>query len=91
MEITEAVVVFEGRGVTSKVSRVSPTTMIVNADVVPDADDNVTVLIDGVGKIDSRVTGICPPHIELAFLTDTQERWRQLHILRNELSAAPLY
>ena len=85
MEITEAVVVFEGRGVTSKVSRVSPTTMIVNADVVPDADDNVTVLIDGVGKIDSRVTGICPPHIELAFLTDTQERWRQLHILSNEL------
>jgi len=90
MEITEAVVVFEGRGVISKVSRVSPTAMIVNADVVPTAGDNVTVFIDGVGKMDSRVTGICPPHIELAFLTDTQERWCQLHVLRNELGAAPL-
>ncbi|MGB0631014.1 MAG: hypothetical protein ACPGRZ_09985 [Alphaproteobacteria bacterium] len=90
MEITEAVVVFDGRGITSKVARVSPTAMIVNADVVPAAGDKVTVFIDGVGKIDSRVTGICPPHIELAFLTDTQERWRQLHVLRNEMSAEPI-
>ena len=86
-DITEAVVVFDGRGVSTRVARVSPTAMIVSADVIPVAGENVTVFIEGIGKLETRVAGISPPHIELAFLTDTQERWRQLHVLRNEIFA----
>jgi hypothetical protein len=85
MEITEAVVVYNGHGVTSKVSRVSTTAMTVHSDVQPAAGDDVTVFIEGIGKLDSRVTDVSPPQIELSFLTDTQERWRQLQHLRQEL------
>lgn len=57
MDITEAVIVFEGHGVTSKVSR---------------------------------VTLNRPLHIELGFLIDTREQWRQLYVLRNELAPASI-
>lgn len=60
--------------------------MTVQADVVPAAGDDITVFIDGVGKIESRVTYVAPPRIDLSFLTDTQERWRQLQLLHQELN-----
>ena len=63
--------------------------MIVDADVVAAAGENITVVIDGVGKMDSRAAGICRRHIELACMTDTQERSRQLHVQRLQLSAEP--
>lgn len=85
MEITEAVVVYDGHGVTSRVSRVSATAMTVHSDVQPAAGADVTVFIDGIGKLDSRVTDVSRRGIELSFLTDTQERWRQLQHLRQEL------
>lgn len=86
MEVPEAVVVYDGRGVTTRVSRITPTAMTVYAEVTPRAGENVTVFIDGVGKMDSTVTYVAPPRIDLSFLTDTQERWRQLQFLRQELN-----
>lgn len=86
MDVSEAVVVYDGRGVTTRVSRLTPTAMTVYADVTPTAGENVTVFIDGVGKMDSTVTYVAPPRIDLSFLTDTQERWRQLQALRQELA-----
>lgn len=85
MGISEAVVVYDGHGVTTQVSRLTATAITVYADVTPRAGEDVTVFIDGVGKIDSRVTYVSPPRIDLSFLTDTQERWRQLQLLRQEL------
>lgn len=85
MEVSEAVVVYDGRGVTTRVSRLTPTAMTVFADVTPTAGENVTVFIDGVGKMASTVTYAEPPRIELSFLTDTQEQWRQLQALRRGL------
>lgn len=86
MTISEAVVVYGGRGVTSKVRSVSTASMSINSDIVPNAGEDLTVFIDGVGKFDSRVVYVNPPRIDLAFLTDTQERWRQLQSLRHEIS-----
>ncbi len=86
MEISEAVVVYDGHGVTTKIRRLTTTAMTIDADVAPAAGDTVTVFIAGVGKMDSRVTYVSPPRIDLSFLTDTQERWRQLHLLRQELA-----
>lgn len=86
MSISEAVVVYDGHGVTTQVSRLTATAITVSADVTPQAGEDVTVFIDGVGRIDSRVTYVSPPHIHLSFLTDTQERWRQLQLLRLELA-----
>jgi hypothetical protein len=86
MEISEAVVVYDGHGVTTKIRRLTTTAMTVHANVTPAAGDTVTVFIAGVGKMVSRVTYVSPPRIDLSFLTDTQERWRQLHLLRQELA-----
>jgi hypothetical protein len=89
MSISEAVVVYDGHGVTTQVSRLTATSITVCADVTLHAGEDVTVFIDGVGRIDSRVTyvsPVSPPHIHLSFLTDTQERWRQLQLLRLELA-----
>lgn len=86
MDVSEAVVVYDGRGVTTRVSRLTPTAMTVYADVTPVAGEIVTVFIDGVGKMDSTVTYVAPPRIDLSFLTDTQQRWRQLQALRLELA-----
>lgn len=86
MSISEAVVVYGGRGVASKVRSVSTAAMSINSDILPEAGEDLTVFIDGVGKFDSRVIYVQPPRIDLAFLTDTQERWRQLHTLRHELA-----
>tara|TARA_R110000868_G_scaffold28525_6_gene106870 strand:- start:3317 stop:3577 length:261 start_codon:yes stop_codon:yes gene_type:complete len=86
MGISEAVVVYDGHGVTTQVSRLSATAMTVYALVTPRPGDAVTVFIDGIGKLDSCVTYVSPPRIDLSFLTDTQERWRQLQALRQELA-----
>ena len=86
MDVSEAVVVYDGRGITTRVSRLTATAITVYADVTPSAGENVTVFIDGVGKMDSRVTYAAPPRIDLSFLTDTQEHWRQLQALRQELA-----
>ncbi len=86
MDVSEAVVVYDGHGVTMRVSRLTATAMTVHADVTPRTGDDVTVFIDGIGRIDSRVTYVSPPRIDLSFLTDTQERWRQLQALRQELA-----
>jgi len=85
--ISEAVVVYDGHGVTTRVRNVSPASMSIQSEIVPSAGEDVTVFIDGVGKFDSRVTYVNPPRIDLAFLTDTTERWRQLQSLRRELAA----
>lgn len=86
MSISEAVVVYGGHGVTTQVSRITATAITVCANVTPRAGEDVTVFIDGVGRMDSRVTSVSPPRIHLSFLTDTQERWRQLQLLRQELA-----
>lgn len=86
MEVSEAVVVYDGRGVTTRVSRLTLTALTVYADVAPSAGEIVTVFIDGVGKMDTTVTYAAPPRIDLSFLTDTQERWRQLQTLHQELA-----
>lgn len=85
MAISEAVVVYGGRGVTSKVRSVSTAAMSISSDILPEAGEDLTVFIEGVGKFDSRVIYVKAPRIDLAFLTDTQERWRQLQSLRHEL------
>ena len=59
--------------------------MTVHAGVTPSARENVTVFIAGVGKMESCVTYVAPPRIDLSFLTDNQERWRQLQHLRQAL------
>ena len=84
MEILEAVIVYDGHGVTTKIRCLTTTAMRVHANVTPAAGDTVTVFIAGVGKMDSWGTYLWPPRIDLSFLTDTQERWRQLHLLRQE-------
>tara|TARA_R110002072_G_scaffold180835_2_gene336824 strand:- start:698 stop:976 length:279 start_codon:yes stop_codon:yes gene_type:complete len=87
MDLTEAVIVYDGRGVTTRVSRLTTTAMSVYADVFsPLPGENVTVFIEGVGKIDSCVTAVEPPRIDLSFLTDTQARWRRIQTLRHEFS-----
>lgn len=87
MDVSEAVIVYDGRGVTTRVSRLTTTAMTVYADIIaPAAGDKVTVFIEGVGKIDSCVTAVEPPRIDLSFLTDTQARWRRIQTLRHELS-----
>ena len=86
MAISEAVIVYDGHGVTSKVRNLSPASMSVQSDIVPSAGEDITVFIDGVGKFESRVTYVNPPRIDLAFLTDTRERWRQLQSLKKELA-----
>ena len=59
MEISEAVVVYDGHGVTTKIRRLTTTAMTVHANVTPAAGDTVTVFIAGVGKMGSRVTYTC--------------------------------
>ena len=86
MTISEATIVYGGRGVTSKVRSVSAASMSINSEILPAAGEDLTVFIDGVGKFDSRVVYVKPPRIDLAFLTDTQERWRQLQTLRLEIA-----
>lgn len=87
MDLSEAVIVYDGRGVTTRVSRLTTTAMTVYADVIaPSAGERVTVFLEGVGKIDSCVTAAEPPRIDLSFLTDTQARWRRIQSLRHELS-----
>ena len=56
MEISEAVVVYDGHGVTTKIRRLTTTAMTVHTNVTPAAGDTVTVFIAGVGKMDSWVT-----------------------------------
>jgi len=70
MEISEAVVVYDGHGVTTKIRRLTTTAMRVHVNVTPAAGGTVTVFIAGVGKMDSRVTYLSPPRIDLSFLTD---------------------
>ena len=85
--VSEAVIVYNGRGVTTRVSRLTTTAMTVYADVIaPSTGDEVTVFINGVGTIDSCVTAVKPPRIHLSFLTDTQDRWRRIQTLRREIS-----
>jgi hypothetical protein len=87
IDVSEAVIVYDGRGVTTRVSRLTTTAMTVYADIIaPVAGEKVTVFIEGVGKIDSCVTAVEPPRIDLSFLTDTQARWRRIQTLRHELS-----
>ena len=84
---TNDVIVYDGRGVTTRVSRLTTTAMTVYADIIaPAAGEKVTVFIEGVGKIDSCVTAVEPPRIDLSLLTDTQARWRRIQTLRHELS-----
>lgn len=86
IDASEAVIVYDGRGVTTRVSRLTATEMTVYADIIaPVAGEKVTVFIDGVGKIDSCVAAVEPPRIDLSFLTDTQARWRRIQTLRHGL------
>ena len=82
-DITEAVIVYNGRGVTTRVSRLTTTNMTVYADVItPLAGEEVTIFINGIGIIGSCVTAVEPPRIDLSFLSDTQARWRRIPELR---------
>ncbi len=85
MSISEAVVVYEGRGVTSTIRDLTAATVSIHSIIVPRAGEDVTIFLDGVGRFDSRVTFVNPPRIDLSFLTDTQERWRQMQALRKRL------
>lgn len=91
MPLSEAVVVYDGHGVTSRIRSLSGAAISVQSDISPDtaptAGEDVTVFLDGVGKFDSRVTFVEAQRIDLAFLTDTQERWRQLQSLKKHLPA----
>ena len=85
--VSEAVIVYNGRGVTTRVSRLTTTAMTVHAEVIkPAPGEEVSVFINGVGIIDSCVTAVQPPRIDLSFMTDTQDRWRRLQTLRRETS-----
>lgn len=86
MTLLEAVVVYDGRGITAKIRALSPAAISLNSRISPDPGDTVTVFIEGVGKFDSRVTDVRPPRVDLAFLTDTPERWRRLQALRKHLN-----
>ena len=85
MSFSEAVIVYEGRGVTSSIRALTAATVSIHSIIVPQTGEDVTIFIDGVGRFDSRVTLVKPPRIDLSFLTDTQERWRQLQNLRKRL------
>ena len=86
-DISKAVIVYNGRGVTTRVSRLTTTTMTVYADVItPLAGEEVIIFINGIGIIYSCVTTVEPPRIDLSFLTDTQARWRRIQELRQEIS-----
>lgn len=87
MSISEAVVVYRGHGVTTRIRSLSAAALSVDATILPAAGETVTVFIDGVGRFDSRVTDVSPPRIDLEFLTDTRERWRRLQALRRRLAA----
>lgn len=89
MPLSEAVVVYDGHGVTSTIRSLSGVSISVQSDIAADAapaaGEDATVFLDGVGKFDSRVTFVEGLRIDLAFLTDTQERWRQLQSLKKHL------
>ena len=85
MPLSEAVVVHNGRGVTSRIRSLSPAAISLHSGIAATPGEAVTVFLDGLGKLESRVTFANPPRLDLAFLTDTQERWRQLHALRRLL------
>lgn len=86
MSMSEALVVYGGRGITAKIRDLSPVAISLNSSIAPKTGETVTVFLDGVGKLDSRVIGVKPPRVDLAFLTDTRERWRQLQALKKYLA-----
>ena len=58
IDVSEAVIVYDGRGVTTRVSRLTTTAMTVYADIIaPVAGEKVTVFIDGVGSTWSGASG----------------------------------
>jgi hypothetical protein len=86
MSVSEAVIVYDGRGITARISRLTSTSMSVYADVIaPARGDEITVFIDGVGILDSCVTSVERPRIDLCFLTDTQARWRRIKALSRKI------
>ena len=87
MSYTEAVVVYRGHGVTTRIRSLSAAAISVNASILPAPGETVTVFIDGAGRFESRVTDVDPPRIDLEFLTDTREQWRRLQGLRRRLAA----
>jgi hypothetical protein len=83
----EAVVVYEGRGVTSRIRSLTAHSISIQSVIEPRPGETVTVFLDGLGRFDSRVDTVAPSRIDLSVLTDTQKRWRQLQDLRKRLSA----
>ena len=90
MQITEAVVGYDGHGITSRVSRISGNAMTVIAEMSPAPNEEVTGFIDGVGKLDARVRAAKSSRIELALMTDTRERWQRLQKLRQHSAENPI-
>lgn len=85
MPYAEAVVVYRGHGITTRIRSLSAAAISVTGSILPATGENVTVFIDGVGRFDSRVAEVRPPRIDLEFLTDTRERWKRLQALRRYL------